>query len=154
MPNQIILTAEGREKLENELQELKGVKRPDIIQKIEQAKELGDLSENAEYHDAKDQQGVIESRIYEIEDILKKAINSGATVSRDKIDIGTRFVVSGPDGSEKEYTLVGFNEANPQDGKISNESPMGQAFLGKKPGDRVEVEAPKGNIVYNIVKIN
>lgn len=154
MPNQIILTAEGREKLESELKELKGVKRPDIIQKIEQAKELGDLSENAEYHDAKDQQGVIESRIYEIEDILKKAVDSGVIVSRDKIDIGTRFVVTGLDGQEKEYILVGFNEANPLAGKISNESPMGQAFLGKKPGDQVQVEAPKGNIVYNIVKIN
>lgn len=154
MSNLIILTAEGREKLINELKELKEIKRPDIIQKIEQAKELGDLSENAEYHDAKDQQGVIESRIYEIEDILKKAIDSNMAISHDKIDIGTTFIVAGPDGIEKEYTIVGFNEANPVSGKISNVSPMGKAFLGKKPGEQVEVEAPKGDIIYKIIKIS
>lgn len=148
----IILTTEGKAKIEQELIDLKN-QRPELSAKIAQAKEMGDLSENAEYHDAKERQGMIEARIREIEEILKQAVMSDGVSSRSVITIGTKFVVKTAAGTEKEYTVVGFNEANPADGKISNESPMGQAFLGKKPGDSVEVEAPKGIMGYKIVKI-
>lgn len=153
MAAQIILTPEGKLKLEAELRNLKEVRRPDIIAKIEQAKELGDLSENAEYHDAKDQQGMIESRIYEIEEILKKAVVNVGGETDDRIHIGSRFVVENAGGLKKELTVVGFNEADPAAGRISNESPMGQAFLNKKAGDKVEVETPKGVVNYQIEKI-
>jgi transcription elongation factor GreA len=153
MSNQIILTPEGKKKLEEEVKNLKEVRRPEIIEKIEQAKELGDLSENAEYHDAKDQQGMIEARILEIEEIFKKAIINEATASKDKIGLGSTFVCEDQDGKQKELTLVGFNEADPLSGKISNESPMGQAFNEGKKGDTVEVEAPKGTVVYKVLEI-
>jgi transcription elongation factor GreA len=153
MTKQIILTEEGKIKIEEELRELKEVRRPDIIAKIEQAKEMGDLSENAEYHEAKDQQGLMEARIAEIEEILKKAIVAGANVQTGKISMGSRFLVQDFAGKEKELMIVGYNEAEPLAGKISNESPMGRAFWGRAAGDSVEVTAPRGVIVYKIVKI-
>jgi len=109
----IILTDEGRVKLEVELKNLKEVRRPEIIEKIEQAKELGDLSENAEYHDAKDQQGRIEARILEIEEIFKRAKINDQTQTKDKITIGSKFIVKDMAGNKKEFTIVGFNEAAP-----------------------------------------
>jgi len=151
--DQIVLTLEGKKKLESELQELREVRRPEIIAKIEQAREMGDLSENAEYHDAKDQQGMIESRIFEIEETLKKAIINQASGKKDHIEIGTTFVVADQAQKQKEYTIVGFNEADPINGKISNNSPLGFAFMGKKEGDSVEVEAPKGIIIYKILQL-
>ena len=153
MSNQIILTEEGKEKLHAELKELKEVKRPDIIQKIEQAKELGDLSENAEYHDAKDQQGLMESRIMEIEGLLKKAIVAEKSSDTSKIGLGKTFVAEDTVGNKKELTLVGFNEADPLSGKVSNESPMGQAFNGHALGDEVQVETPRGIVVYKVLEI-
>lgn len=151
--SQIILTEEGKKKIEEELVMLRKERLPEIIEKIEQAKEMGDLSENAEYHDAKDQQGLAMARVAEIEEILKKAIISGGEVSKDQIGIGSTFVVETPSGDKKEFSLVGFNEADPLAGKISNESPMGQAFMDKKPGDMAEVDAPRGKVVYKIVEI-
>lgn len=153
MAKQIILTEEGRAKLEAELKDLKEVRRPEIIEKIAQAKELGDLSENAEYHDAKDQQGLIAARILEIEEILKKAVMSESNDAVGTINIGTSFSVQDSAGNEKQLTLVGFNEADPAAGRISNESPMGKAFLGKRANDTVEVEAPKGVVSYKIVSV-
>ena len=153
MSNQIILTEEGKRKLEAELKELKEVRRPDIISKIEQAKEMGDLSENAEYHDAKDQQGLMEARVNEIQEVLKKAVISYGAGSNDSISIGAKFTVENQANEKKELELVGFNEADPLVGKISNESPMGSAFLGKRKGDTVEVEAPRGTIVFKVLEI-
>ncbi len=153
MSNQIILTEEGKRKLEAELKELKEVRRPDIISKIEQAKEMGDLSENAEYHDAKDQQGLMEARVNEIEEVLKKAVISCGAGSNESISIGAKFTVENQANEKKELELVGFNEADPLAGKISNESPMGQAFLGKRKGDTVAVEAPRGTIVFKVLEI-
>lgn len=153
MSSQIILTEEGKIKLEAELKELKEVRRPDIIGKIEQAKEMGDLSENAEYHDAKDQQGLLEARVAEIEEILKKAIIAGKTIDDGLINMGTKFSVKDKNGNIRELAIVGYNEADPTAGKISNESPMGKAFFNRKAGDRVEVEAPSGTIVFDVVKI-
>jgi transcription elongation factor GreA len=150
---QKILTKEGLEKIKLELKDLKEVKLPDIIDKIEKAKELGDLSENAEYHDAKDQQGMIVSRITEIEAILKNAIINEEEPSKHEVSLGSTFVVKDEDGKEKEFTLVGFNEADPLNGRISNESPMGQAFYGRKEGEKVSFEAPRGTVHYTIIKI-
>jgi transcription elongation factor GreA len=150
---QKIITQEGLEKLQNELKALKEIKLPDIIEKIEQAKELGDLSENAEYHDAKEQQGFMVSRIREIESILKNAIVTEKHQANGAIDIGATFVVEDQAGNKKEFSLVGFNEADPIVGKISNESPMGEAFLGKKQGDTVEVEIPKGIMIYKVIDV-
>jgi len=153
MSPQIIVTAEGKVKLEQELVELKEVRRPDIIGKIEQAKEMGDLSENAEYHEAKDQQGLMEARIAEIEEILKKAIIAGANEQTGSISMGSKFVVKDSMGKEKELMIVGYNEADSANGKISNQSPMGQAFHGGKAGESVEVDTPRGKVIYKIVKI-
>jgi transcription elongation factor GreA len=150
---QRILTKDGLEKIKAELHELKDVRLPDIIEKIERAKELGDLSENAEYHDAKDQQGMTISRIMEIEQILKDAIISEGPTAIGVISIGTTFVAVDAKGTEREYTIVGFNEADPLNGRISNESPLGQAFYGKKKGDSVEISVPKGILTYKIVSI-
>jgi len=153
MNDNIILTPEGKQKLENELKNLKEVKRPEISEKIEQAKELGDLSENAEYHDAKDQQGMVEARILEIEEILKKGTVQESSGQKDSIELGTSFVVQDLEGNSKDLTLVGFNEADPINGRISNESPMGQAFADARVGDSVDVEAPKGIISYKVLEI-
>lgn len=149
----IILTDEGRVKLEVELKNLKEVRRPEIIEKIEQAKELGDLSENAEYHDAKDQQGRIEARILEIEEIFKRAIINDQTQTKDKITIGSKFIVKDMAGNKKEFTIVGFNEAAPAEGKISIDSPIGQAFMNAKNGEEVEFMAPRGKVVYKVLEI-
>jgi len=151
--DQIVITIEGKKKLEEELKDLREVRRPEIIAKIEQAREMGDLSENAEYHDAKDQQGMIEARIFEIEDTLKKAVINQSSGKKDHIEIGTSFIVEDQQKNRKEYTIVGFNEADPINGRISNNSPLGFAFLNKKEGDNVEVEAPKGTIIYKIIEI-
>jgi len=153
MTNDIILTIDGKDKIEAELKTLKVDKLPDIIDKIEQAKEMGDLSENAEYHDAKDQQGMMVARITEIEGILKKAIIQENSTQKENIQIGSNFVAKAPTGDEKEFTVVGFNEADPLVGKISNESPMGQAFINRKKGDTVEVETPGGVLVYEVLEI-
>ena len=149
-----MLTKEGLQKLQEEIKELREIRRPEIIDKIEQARELGDLSENAEYHDAKEQQGWLESRIAEIEEIMKRATITDAVVSGgDSIVIGASFTVQDKEGKKKDLTVVGFNEADPGNGRISNESPLGRAFVGKKVGDIVEIEVPKGIIVYKITNI-
>ena len=148
-----IITKEGHDKLIAELAELKNIKLPDIIDKIEKAKEMGDLSENAEYHDAKDQQGLIVSRIREIEQILKSSVITDKSDSKHVISLGSCFIVEDNKGVKKEYTIVGFNEADPNTGKISNESPMGEAFLGHGVGERIEVKIPKGVITYKIIDI-
>lgn len=153
MAEQKIITKEGYKKLQEELKELKEEKLPDIIDKIEKAKELGDLSENAEYHDAKDQQGMINSRIREIENILKTAIITEKTNDQGRINIGSTFIVQDQNNLKKEYSIVGFNEADPINGKISNESPMGEAFIGKKAGDVVDVEIPRGILTYKIIDV-
>jgi len=149
----IILTEDGKKKLENELKELKEIRRPEIIEKISQAKELGDLSENAEYHDAKDQQGLAETRISEIEEILKKAIISNGLTSKNIISLGSKFLIEQDNGQTREIQIVGYNEADPAVGKISNESPMGKAFIGKETNELVEVLAPRGMIKYKILQI-
>jgi len=148
------LTKEGLEKLKNELQDLKN-KRREISGRIEEALKLGDLSENAEYHEAKDEQGLNEARIRELEEILINAVVIHSESGKKKyvcVEVGCTIEVK-IDGSSKKYTIVGPSEANPARGLISNESPIGQAFLGKKIGEAVDVEAPAGKIKYKILSI-
>lgn len=147
-----VLTKEGLEKIKKELDYLKNVKRKEISEKIEKAKELGDLSENAEYHEAKDEQGMTEARIVELESLLKTAVVSENNGRKDEVNIGSEVTVSSKLG-EQTYKIVGYNEADPSKGLISNESPLGQAFIGRKKGDKVSVEVPAGEIEYEIIEI-
>lgn len=151
-----ILTYEGLRKLEDELQDLKVNKRREIAQKIKEAREQGDLSENAEYDAAKDEQRDIEARIEQIEKILKNAeVVLDEEVDLDKINIGCVVRVLDIEYSEEEeYKLVGSSEASSLENKISNESPIGQALIGAKIGDVVDVEAPSGTIQYKVLSIH
>ena len=151
-----ILTYTGLKALENELEELKVVKRKEVAQKIKEAREQGDLSENAEYDAAKDEQRDIEARIEEIEKILKNAeVVDEDEVDLDKINIGCTVVLYDEEFEEEgEYKIVGSTEANSLSGKISNESPLGAALLGKGVGDTVEVEAQAGTMVFKVLKID
>lgn len=148
------ITKEGLEKLKNELKELKTVKRKQIITEIQEAREHGDLTENAEYTNAKEEQAMIEDRITELGEIIKHS------VIIDKIHKKSKFVRIGStievqyNSYHKVYTIVGATEANPEVGKISNESPIGQAFLGKKKGDIVEIEVPAGKVRYQVIEIS
>lgn len=150
-----ILTYEGLQKLEEELQDLKVVKRREIAQKIKEAREQGDLSENAEYDAAKDEQRDIEARIEEIENILKNAeVVVEDEVDLDKISVGCKVRILDIEYDEElEYKIVGSTEANSLKGKISNESPLGHALLGSAVGDVVKVEAPVGELSYKVLEI-
>lgn len=139
-------------KLNAELKDLKTVKRRELANRIEAAKSLGDLSENAEYHEAKDALGFVEGRILEIEDLLKNAIVVEQEANASNVRVGSTVTVS-VNGKEKNFTIVGSNEADPLTGKISNESPIGRSLLGSKVGDHVEVESPAGTTVYEVKHI-
>ena len=155
MAKKNILTYEGLKKFEDELQDLKVVERREIDQKIKEAREQGDLSENAEYDAAKDEQRDIEARIEEIEAILKNAeVVVEEEVDLDKINIGCKVKILDIEYNEElEYKIVGSTEANSLKGKISNESPLGHALLGASVGDEVVVEAPAGEISYKVLAI-
>lgn len=150
---EIYLTSEGFLKLEEELNEAKTVKRPEIINAIKEARALGDLSENAEYSSAREMQGKLEARIKEIEYTLEHATiiennNDG------KVRVGSVVTIKyEDDDEEEEYTIVGTNEADPFENKISNESPIAVAVMGKKQGDKVSVESPNGSFDIEIVKV-
>ena len=150
-----LLTYEGLKKLEDELQDLKVVKRKEVSQKIKEAREQGDLSENAEYDAAKDEQRDIEARIEEIEKILKNAeVVVEDEVDLDKISVGCSVKVLDMEYDEEmEFKIVGSTEASSLQGKISNESPVGMALIGKKEGDVVSVETQAGIIEYKILDI-
>ena len=150
-----LLTYEGLKKLEDELQDLKVVKRKEVSQKIKEAREQGDLSENAEYDAAKDEQRDIEARIEEIEKILKNAeVVVEDEVDLDKISVGCSVKVLDMEYDEEmEFKIVGSTEASSLQGRISNESPVGMALIGKKEGDVVSVETQAGIIEYKILDI-
>lgn len=149
---EIYLTSEGFLKLEEELNEAKTVKRPEIINAIKEARALGDLSENAEYSSARDNQAKLEARIKEIEYTLEHAII--IENSKDgKVKVGSVVTIKYDDNEEEEYTIVGTNEADPFENKISNESPIARAIIGKKENDKVTVESPNGSFDVEIVKV-
>lgn len=152
MPEQII-TQEGYNKLKEELEYLTQVRRKEIAERIERAKELGDLSENAEYSEAKDAQALNEGRVMELSNILKNVTVVEKASNGDHVVMGSTITVK-VNGQEKQYTIVSFNEADPLNGLISNESPLGVAFIGKKKGETVDVETPRGVVQYKIVKVS
>ena len=146
------LSREGLEKLRKELDEMINVRRPEIAMRIHDAKEHGDLSENAEYEDAKNEQAFVEGRIQGLETLIKNAIIIDENHSTEHVAIGSTVVLETDDGNET-YTIVGSAEARPGAGRISNESPVGRALLGRKKGDKVKVSVPAGSFTYKIVGI-
>jgi transcription elongation factor GreA len=152
MPDQII-SQEGYDKLKKEIDYLSNTKRKEIADRIEKAKELGDLSENAEYQDAKDEQAFNEGRLMEITGLLKNlTVVEGDNNNHGEVTMGSKVTVK-VNGTQKEYTIVSFNEADPVEGKISNESPLGVAFSGRRKGSKIKVQTPRGEFEYEIIKI-
>jgi transcription elongation factor GreA len=147
-----IISKEGFEKLQKEFDFCTTTKRKEIAQRIEKAKELGDLSENAEYQDAKEAQAFNEGRIAEIKNLLKNVTVVQNGNHGDTIGMGSEVILK-VNGQEKRYTIVSFNEVDPLEGKISNESPLGKALIGKKKGDKANVSTPKGDSEYEILKV-
>lgn len=156
MEKKNILTYEGLKKLEDELENLKVVRRKEVSQKIKEAREQGDLSENAEYDAAKDEQRDIETRIEEIEKILKNSeVVLEEEADSDKVSIGCMVKILDCEYDEElEYKIVGSTEANSLKGKISNESPVGRALIGKAVGDSVTIETQVGELTYKILEIS
>ncbi len=146
------LTPERLEELKAELETLKTTKRMEIAERLKRSKEYGDLSENAEYAEAREEQNVVETRIFELEELLKKAVIIKKGGYTDQVQVGCRVTVK-KDGQIFQYLIVGSNESKPEEGKISNESPIGRALLGKKVGDNVTITAPAGHVTYQISKI-
>ena len=151
---EFVLTPQGHEDIQNELNELLTTKRPDVIERIRQARQLGDLSENFDYEDAKRVQAMLEARILELKAILSHANVVDVTSLDGSIGIGSKVVVKDlEEGFEDQYMIVGTAESSPAEGKISHESCVGEALLGKKVGEMVVVQAPGGAIKYEIVSV-
>ncbi len=152
---EIILTVEGYNKLQDELKELKGPKKMEVAERIKVAREFGDISENSEYDDAKNEQALLEARIQEIENMLRVAkVVDDDDVSTRTASVGTLVTVHDYEFDEEiSYGIVGATEVNIAENKISNESPVGKALIGKKKGDDVEVETPGGVVKYKVVSI-
>ena len=154
MAEPVFITVEGKKQLEERLQYLKVKGRAEIAEQIRIAREFGDLSENAEYDIAKDEQAKMEAEIADIEAKLMHAQIIDDKSKSDKADVGSKVELKDlQNGETYVYTILGTHESNPMEGKISNESPLGKAVLGKRKGDEVTVKAPAGEIVYKIVSI-
>lgn len=156
MAKRVLLTSEGLKKLQDELDNLKNVRRKENTEALKVAKSFGDLSENSEYDEAKNEQAEIEARISEIENMLKNIeIIDEEGIATDVVSIGTKVSVKDlDDGEVMEYLIVGSTEADPMKGRISDESPVGTALLGHKIGDIVVVEAPMGKLEYEVLNIS
>jgi transcription elongation factor GreA len=154
MSEPIYLTAEGAEKLKLEVADLKGPQREALAARLRDAIQMGDLSENADYHKAKEDQGFLEGRIQELEYTLSNAIIvAGGTASKDIVSVGNRVTVQEDDFEPEVFFIVGAKEADPRAGKISNESPFGRALMGHRVGDLVKAETPGGTTSLKILKI-
>jgi transcription elongation factor GreA len=147
------ISRDGLEKLRVELEELVNVRRAEIASRISEAKEHGDITENAEYEDAKNEQAFIEGRIQAVSALIKNAVLIDETTSKTHVQIGSTVELEGDNGKEA-YTIVGSAEASPGQGRISNESPVGRALLGKKKGDKVTISVPAGDMHYKVVSIS
>jgi len=148
------ISIEGHKKLKKELEERRTIKRQEIAQRLEHAKDLGDLSENAEYSAAKEAQAFNEGRILELEEVIKEAILIRPSRKQQKeVQLGSVVEVKDIFAKRQTFTIIGSHEAEPGQGKISNESPLGQAFFGHQVGDIVEVETPKKKVRYEIISI-
>jgi transcription elongation factor GreA len=152
---EVILTPEGYEKLKQDIDFLSGEKRREVAERIRVAREFGDISENAEYDDAKNEQAMLEARIAKLEEQLKSArVITQDEVTADVVSIGSKVRLKDVDANETvEYHIVGSAEANPRERKLSNESPVGKAIMGRKKGEVVEVAAPRGSLKYKIMDI-
>lgn len=154
MSKEMLLTMEGREALKAELEQLETVKRAEVGERIKNAREFGDISENSEYDDAKNEQAFLESRIIEINQVLANATVVEAPKRSNKVAIGNKVTVKIDGGTEREFIIVGAAEADAAKGKISNESPVGAALLGAHKGDKVTAEGPTGKALkFTILKI-
>jgi len=152
MSKEVLLTQEGLKKLQDELRVLKEERRKEVIERIQEAVAHGDLSENADYAQAKEEQAFIEGRIQEIEDMIKNAQIISHSANHNLVSIGSTVTVKAG-GRQAKYTIVGSNEANPAAGKISNESLVGRALLGSKTGDKIPVTTPAGSMEYEVLAI-
>lgn len=152
---EVLLTREGLEKLEAELDNLKNVKRIEVAQRIKIAIEFGDISENSEYEDAKNEQAMVEGQIVELENKIRNARVIETSANTHTVNIGSTVrLLHLARNLEMEYTIVGSTESDPAKRRISNESPVGEAIIGHKKGDVVQVAAPKGTLEYKILEIN
>jgi transcription elongation factor GreA len=152
----IYLTKEGLGELKTEFEELSKTKRPDVLARVSQARSMGDLSENAEYVAARDELSFIDGRLDELEELLKQAViisESGNKNSNHVVKLGSKVTLT-VKGKREDFMVVGEWEADPKEKKISHESPLGKALIGKKIGEKVEVEAPAGKVLYTIVSVN
>lgn len=147
------MTPEGLEKLKEELKDLKTIKQRELAERLDAARQLGDLSENAEYQEAKHQLGQVQMRILQIQDLLKNVSIIGSEQGRSGVvNVGSTVVLEA-NGKRKEYQIVGSNEADPAAGRISNESPLGASFIGHQSGEDVSVSTPGGTTTYHIVEV-
>jgi transcription elongation factor GreA len=153
MTNQTYLTPEGRQKLEEELHHLTTVRRPEVARDIHEAKMDGDVSENAGYEEAKRQQAFLEGRIMTVQGMLRSAVLIESNGPSDTVGLGSRVTVAEEGFPPETYAIVGSAEANPGDGRISNESPLGSALMGHQPGDRVAFDTPGGPVEVEILSI-
>ncbi len=156
MPQDVLLTYEGLHQLQEELEHLRSVGRKETAEKIKVALSFGDLSENSEYDEAKSEQGKLESRISEIESMLQRAKILDENVDTEIVQIGSKVKIKEAvkGGIEREFRITGFAQADPSKGRISDESPLGKALLGKRVGEKAVVEAPKGITEYKILAIS
>ena len=155
MEKEIVMTYAGLRALEDELEQLKTVKRKEVAEKIKVARGYGDLSENSEYDEAKNEQGLVEGRIALLEKMLKHArVVTEDELSTDHISVGRHVRIKDEDGDEDEYDITGSTEADPMNGKISDESPIGAALIGHSVGDKVDITLPSGAVVqYEVMEI-
>jgi transcription elongation factor GreA len=150
--NTVYITQEGLEKLQKELSDLLQEKRPAVAQRIKEARDMGDISENAEYDAARQEQAFVEGRVAELEELIKSSEVITEEAGTDEVRVGSKVTVR-IDGGEETFYIVGAHEADPLENKISHESPLGASLVGKKIGDTFEVEAPIGKLIYKIIKI-
>ena len=153
MPEPTYLTPEGEAKLKAELEELKGPRRQELSVRLRSAIQMGDLSENADYHKAKEDQGFLEGRIQELEHLLRNVVTIEKNTSKDIVGVGSHVTIQEGNFPSETYHVVGAKEADPRNGKISNESPIGRALMDHKVGEIVEAETPAGKIKLKILKI-
>jgi len=151
---EIRITKEGLEKLESELKHLTTIRRPEVAEKIKRAREMGGTENNAEYDDAKNEQAFVEGRILTLESTIWNASVIESPALPGVVELGNKVLIQNQDGKIEQYTIVGSAEANPVEGKISNESPVGRVLLGKKTGDTVEVTTPAGLLKLLIMEVS
>lgn len=153
MPEPAYLTAEGLARIKTELEELTGTRRTELAARLRAAIQMGDLSENADYHKAKEDQGFLEGRIQELEYFVRHAVVIEENAKRDTVGVGSHVTIQEADYPAEAYYMVGAKEADPRNGRISHESPIGRALMDHRVGNEVEVETPAGKVKFKILKI-